>query len=98
MMMKSISIKRAIPIDPDQIGNMKRIIVDYVENNEKKGTELMTSLKKGKVKLDDKTKNSPTTTKDTPKEKSSSGRRSQALSAVVEEMMIFLMGKSFNER
>jgi len=77
---------------------MKSSSIDYVENCEKKDTELMTSSKKGKVELDDKTKNSPTTTKDTPKEKSSSGRRSQALSAVVEEMMIFLTGKSFNER
>jgi len=86
-----------MPIDPDQIGNTKRIKVDFVENNEKKETELMLTSKKGrnKVELDDNNKNSQPTTinKYTAKEKSSSGR-----SAVMEEMMIFLTGKPVNER
>jgi len=92
-----------MPVDPDKFGNTKRMKVVYVENNEKKDTELMTSP--GKVKLD---KNSPTRTKrkaqdekkEPPKKKSSSpaGRSSQELSAIMEEMVIFLTGESSNER
>jgi len=102
-MMISGSIKRTMPVDPDKFGNTKRMKVVYVENNEKKDTELMTSP--GKVKLD---KNSPTRTKrkaqdekkEPPKKKSSSpaGRSSQELSAIMEEMVIFLTGESSNER
>ena len=99
MMTKSSSIKRTMPIDFDNIVDTKRTKVDYgVDNNEKIDTELMSS-KKGKVVELDK-KNLPTKEdeKESPSEKDSSGRRGQELSAVVEEMMIFLTGKSFNER
>ena len=87
-----------MPIDFDNIGSTKRIKVDYVDDTEKiDDTELMTS-KKGKVQLD---KNSSKTKdeKETPTSmKDSSGRRIQALSAVVVEMMVFLTGKSSTER
>ena len=100
MMTKSSSIKRTMPIDFDKIVDTKRTKVDCgVDNNEKIDTELMSS-KKGKVVELDNKKNLPTKEdeKESPSEKASSGRRGQELSAVVEEMMIFLTGKSCNER
>jgi len=100
MMTKSSSIKRTMPIDFDKIVDTKRIKVDYVDNNEKidgDDTELMTS-EKGKVHQLDKNSSKTKDEKESPSKKDSSGRKGKASSAVVEEMMIFLTGKSCNER